>query len=80
MRPSARLSSGSRGASTRASRSSPPWPGPIGWSEKLKDRAIAYDGSEVSTPSKITLEHIEGGLPPAGVAAPIEAADLAAGS
>ncbi|CAK0908265.1 unnamed protein product [Prorocentrum cordatum] len=54
--------------------------GTLGWSEKLKDRAIAYDGSEVSTPSKITLEHIEGGLPPVGVAASIEAADLAAGS
>ncbi|CAK0849798.1 unnamed protein product [Prorocentrum cordatum] len=51
----------------------------LDWSEKLKDRAIAYDGSEVSTPSKIALEQIEGGLPPVGVAAPIEAADLATG-
>ncbi|CAK0798723.1 unnamed protein product, partial [Prorocentrum cordatum] len=53
--------------------------GALGWSEKLKDRAIAYDGSEVSTPSRIALEQIEGGLPPVGVAASIEAADLAAG-
>ncbi|CAK0824111.1 unnamed protein product, partial [Prorocentrum cordatum] len=53
--------------------------GTLDWSEKLKDRAIAYDGSEVSTPSRITFEQIEGGLPPVGVAASIEAADLAAG-
>ncbi|CAK0807057.1 unnamed protein product, partial [Prorocentrum cordatum] len=56
----------------------PAMAGTLDWSEKLKDRAIAHDGSEVSTPSKITLEQIEGGLPPAGVAASIEAADLAA--
>ncbi|CAK0845909.1 unnamed protein product, partial [Prorocentrum cordatum] len=51
----------------------------LDWSEKLKDRAIAHDGSEISTPSKITLEQIVGGLPPVGVAASIEAADLATG-
>ncbi|CAK0869098.1 unnamed protein product [Prorocentrum cordatum] len=51
----------------------------LDWSEKLKDRAIAHDGSEISTPSKITLEQIEGGLPPVGVADSIEAADLATG-
>ncbi|CAK0846251.1 unnamed protein product, partial [Prorocentrum cordatum] len=50
----------------------------LDWSEKLKDWTIAYDGSEVSTPSKIALEQIEGGLPPVGVAASIEAADPAA--
>ncbi|CAK0909482.1 unnamed protein product, partial [Prorocentrum cordatum] len=53
--------------------------GTLDWSDNLKGRAIAYDGSEVSTPSKIALEQIEGGLPPVGVAASIEAADLAAG-
>ncbi|CAK0793447.1 unnamed protein product [Prorocentrum cordatum] len=57
----------------------PAMAGTLDWSEKLKGRAIAYDGSEVSTPSKIALEQIEGGLPPVGVAASIEAADLAAG-
>ncbi|CAK0832761.1 unnamed protein product [Prorocentrum cordatum] len=53
--------------------------GALDWSEKLKDQAIAHDVSEVSTPSRITLEQIEGGLPPAGAAASIEAADLATG-
>ncbi|CAK0891311.1 unnamed protein product, partial [Prorocentrum cordatum] len=57
----------------------PAMAGTLDWPEKLKDRAIAHDSSEVSTPSKVTLEQIEGGLPPAGVAASIEAADLAAG-
>ena len=41
----------------------------IDWSERLKDRSIAYDGSEVSTPLRLTFEQIESGLPPVGVAA-----------
>ncbi|CAK0855369.1 unnamed protein product, partial [Prorocentrum cordatum] len=48
------------------------------WPERLKGKSIACDGSR-STPLRLTLEQVLDGLPPPGVAASTEAADLAAG-
>ncbi|CAK0899899.1 unnamed protein product, partial [Prorocentrum cordatum] len=49
------------------------------WESRLKDRKIGNGGSEITTPYKLTLEQAPDGLPPPGVAASIEAADLATG-
>eukprot|EP00974_Lingulodinium_polyedra_P032749 3152203-Lingulodinium_polyedra.AAC.1 len=49
------------------------------WGEELKKTKVAYDGSEVSLPEKLTLQQVAKGLPPPGVAASIEAADVATG-
>ncbi|CAK0904139.1 unnamed protein product [Prorocentrum cordatum] len=54
-------------------------PGGLSWESRLKYRKIGYGGSEITTPHKFTLEQVLDGLPPPGVAASIEAADLATG-
>ena len=50
------------------------------WLEELKDRKIAYDGSEVTMPHWLTLAQVEKGLPPVGVSASIDVAALATGN
>ncbi|CAK0807151.1 unnamed protein product, partial [Prorocentrum cordatum] len=54
-------------------------PAELNWEDRLKDRKIGYGGAEITAPHKLTLEQVLDGLPPPGVAASIEAADVAAG-
>ncbi|CAK0903184.1 unnamed protein product [Prorocentrum cordatum] len=61
---------------TRAESALPP---DLDWNVRLKDRKIGYGGDEISAPHRLTLEQVLDGLPPPGVAASIEAADLATG-
>ncbi|CAK0847024.1 unnamed protein product, partial [Prorocentrum cordatum] len=63
-------------SATRAESALPP---DLDWNARLKDRKIGYGGGEISPPHRLTLEQVLDGLPPPGVAAPIEAADLATG-
>ncbi|CAK0886883.1 unnamed protein product, partial [Prorocentrum cordatum] len=61
---------------TRAESALPP---DLDWNVRLKDHEIGYGGDEISAPHRLTLEQVLDGLPPPGVAASIEAADLATG-
>ncbi|CAK0820073.1 unnamed protein product, partial [Prorocentrum cordatum] len=61
---------------TRAESALPP---DLDWNVRLKDRKIGCGGGEISAPHRLTLEQVLDGLPPPGVAASIEAADLATG-
>ncbi|CAK0879151.1 unnamed protein product [Prorocentrum cordatum] len=54
-------------------------PKDLNWEGRLKDREIGRGGSETTTPHKLTLEQVLDLLPPPGVAASIEAADVATG-
>ncbi|CAK0789757.1 unnamed protein product [Prorocentrum cordatum] len=54
-------------------------PAELNWEDRLKDRKIGYGGAEITAPHKLTLEQVLDGLPPPGVAASIEAADVATG-
>ncbi|CAK0811641.1 unnamed protein product, partial [Prorocentrum cordatum] len=54
-------------------------PAELDWEDRLKDRKIGYGGAEITAPHKLTLEQVLDGLPPPGVAASIEAADVATG-
>ncbi|CAK0838916.1 unnamed protein product [Prorocentrum cordatum] len=67
---------GRRLLATRAESALPP---DLDWNVRLKDRKIGYGGDEISAPHRLTLEQVLDGLPPPGVAASIEAADLATG-
>ena len=49
------------------------------WSQELAATRVSYEGEEVSTARVMTLEQLEPALPPAGVAASIEAVDLVEG-
>jgi hypothetical protein len=51
----------------------------IEWAEELKSRRIDYSMNEISTPHKLTVEQIKPGLPPKGVAASVDASELAVG-
>ncbi|CAK0905384.1 unnamed protein product, partial [Prorocentrum cordatum] len=53
-------------------------PPEVHWSERLKDRGIAYDGSEVSMPLRLMLERVLDGLPPPGSCASASSASGAA--
>ncbi|CAK0851484.1 unnamed protein product, partial [Prorocentrum cordatum] len=61
---------------TRAESALPP---DLDWNVRLKDRKIGCGGDEISATHRLTLEQVLDGLPPPGVAASIEAADLATG-
>ncbi|CAK0872468.1 unnamed protein product, partial [Prorocentrum cordatum] len=54
-------------------------PNDLNWEDRLQDRKIGHGGSEITTPHKPALEQVLDGLPPPGVAASIEAADVATG-
>ncbi|CAK0795565.1 unnamed protein product [Prorocentrum cordatum] len=62
-----------------ATRAEPALPPDLDWNVRLKDRKLGYGGGEISAPHRLTLEQVLDGLPPPGVAASIEAADLATG-
>ena len=51
----------------------------VEWVEELKSRRLDYSMNEISTPHKLTLEQILPGLPPKGIAASIDASELAVG-
>ena len=49
------------------------------WQQELKSTQISYGGEEVSVAQEMTLAQIVKALPPKGLAASIEAVDLAEG-
>ncbi|CAK0798868.1 unnamed protein product, partial [Prorocentrum cordatum] len=54
-------------------------PAELNWEDPLKDRKIGYGGAETTAPHELTLEQVLDGLLAPGVAASIEAAEVATG-
>ncbi|CAK0853914.1 unnamed protein product [Prorocentrum cordatum] len=54
-------------------------PAELNWEDCLKGCKIGYGGAEITAPHELTLEQVLDGLPPPGVAALIEAAEVATG-